>query len=97
MSQPDAVLVKDRPGTDRELVVYPPKHVFSESEALRHADFVARSRELTCKTVAEETRGRDLAVVVWVEPGGEFRALRVSRTDSIFREFVPDYLRRGRQ
>ena len=97
MSEPAAIPLKHRAGTDRDLVVYPAGHIFPEDDAMRRADFIARSRDLTCQKVAEETRGRDLVVVVWIAPGGEYRAERFSRTQSTFREFVPDYLTREYQ
>jgi hypothetical protein len=97
MSGSKPVPVQDRPGTDRDLVVYPVEHAFPASEAQRHADFVARSRDLTCKVVAEEARARNMAVVVWIEPGGEYKAERVPRESLsrlMFGERIPDYLRR---
>lgn len=34
------------------------------------------------------------ALLLWVDPNGEFRAQRIRRDESVIREFVPDYLQR---
>lgn len=69
---------------------------FERHRARRHDAWVRSFEHRPVKKVAEGVAQRGDALLIWIDSNGELRARRVSREDSFYREFVPEYLRRIR-
>lgn len=74
--------------------------VFSQLERdreRRHDAWQKGLRDKSCQKAAEDVGALGNALLIWIDGNGEMRARRISREDSIIREFVPAYLRRSQQ
>jgi hypothetical protein len=69
---------------------------FERDEDNRQRRWVESILHKPCGEAARGVAARGSALMLWIDSNGEFRALRINRETSLVREFVPDFINRGR-
>lgn len=69
---------------------------FQRDEDNRQRRWVESILHKPCGEAAKGVAARGAALLVWIDASGEFRALRIQREASVIREYVPDFINRGR-
>jgi hypothetical protein len=59
-----------------------------------HREWVESLRQRACDKAAADAACTGSALLLWTDQNGKLQARRISREDSQFREYVPDFLRR---